>query len=138
MDGTHLTFSDATFDVAYSLSSIEHFGGVPGARQAVAEMARVLRPGGICVVATEWHLEGPPGVEVFSGDDVHAILDMPGLRLVQPIDDRVWQRYESHVVDLDHNALETPHMLVRKTGTVFTSVVAFLERTTGEERVHTR
>ena len=31
MDGRHLAFPDATFDIAYSLSSIEHFGGMAGA-----------------------------------------------------------------------------------------------------------
>ena len=47
MDGRHLEFADGTFDVAYSLSSIEHFGGVPGAVQTLREMARVTKPGGV-------------------------------------------------------------------------------------------
>src|SRR5436190_4928050 len=53
MDGTRLAFSDGTFDVAYSLSSIEHFGGITGAKAALLEMARVLKPGGILALATE-------------------------------------------------------------------------------------
>ncbi len=51
MDGRRLAFADAAFDVAYSLSSIEHFGGFAGARLAVEEMARVLGtwwPDGTC------------------------------------------------------------------------------------------
>ena len=31
MDGRRLAFRDGAFDVVYSLSSIEHFGGMPGA-----------------------------------------------------------------------------------------------------------
>jgi len=43
------------------LSSIEHFGGFAGARQAVEEMARVLKPGGVLALATEWQVSGPSG-----------------------------------------------------------------------------
>ena len=59
MDGRALSFPDDEFDVVYSLSSIEHFGGLSGASQAMREMARVLKPGGVLVVATEYILSGP-------------------------------------------------------------------------------
>ncbi|MGC4081342.1 MAG: class I SAM-dependent methyltransferase [Vicinamibacterales bacterium] len=42
MDGRQLDFPDNSFDIAYSLSSIEHFGGVDGAAQTIREMTRVL------------------------------------------------------------------------------------------------
>ena len=45
MDGRQLAFDNDTFDVTYSLSSIEHFGGVDGAAATIAEMGRVLKPG---------------------------------------------------------------------------------------------
>ena len=45
LDGRYLAFADASFEVVYSLSSIEHFGGLDGAAAAVEEMARVLKPG---------------------------------------------------------------------------------------------
>jgi hypothetical protein len=35
MDGRRLAFRDAAFDVVYSLSSIEHFGGMPGATETI-------------------------------------------------------------------------------------------------------
>ena len=44
---TALPFPDATFDVAYSFKVLAH---VPDIRGAIAEMARVVRPGGIVVV----------------------------------------------------------------------------------------
>lgn len=53
MDARHLEFPDGSFDVAYSLSSIEHFGGPGDIARSAAEMGRVLRPGGIAVVVTE-------------------------------------------------------------------------------------
>jgi SAM-dependent methyltransferase len=53
MDGRSHAFRAGTFDIAYCLSPIEHFGGLPGAVAALAEMARVVRPGGIVALATE-------------------------------------------------------------------------------------
>lgn len=52
-DGTKLGYPDASFDFAWSLSSIEHFGGHDAARRALEEMSRVVRSGGIVAVATE-------------------------------------------------------------------------------------
>jgi SAM-dependent methyltransferase len=128
MNGCQLGFRDATFDVAYSLSSIEHFGGVAGASQAVCEMARVVKPGGLIAIATDWCVDGPGGEEVFTPEEVRRILDIPGLRLVQPIDDRVWNRYQVDVVDVRSTPLKTPHMLLRQGDNVFTSVMVFLNR----------
>jgi SAM-dependent methyltransferase len=129
MDGSALAFADRTFDVVYSLSSVEHFGGVDGARRSVGEMARVLQPGGILALATEWCVRGVAGGEVFSPEDVRRILDHPTLRLVQPIDDRVWDRYDMEPVDLRVDRFQTPHMLLKHDASIFTSVFAFLERT---------
>jgi SAM-dependent methyltransferase len=130
MDGRGLAFRDGTFDVAYSLSSIEHFGGWPGARIAVEEMTRVLVPGGLLVIATEWHVSGPPrpGEDIFEPEQVRALVDLPSLELVEPIDDRVWHRYAGQPVNLRLNRYETPHMLVEIDGTVFTSVLMFLRK----------
>jgi SAM-dependent methyltransferase len=128
MDGRFLAFRDAAFDVAYSLSSIEHFGGWSGARAAVEEMARVVRPRGLVVLATEWCVGGPPRDEVFQPDEFRRLIDVPNLELVEPLDDGVWHRYAGAAVDLRRNPYETPHMLVQIEGTVFTSVVVFLRK----------
>jgi SAM-dependent methyltransferase len=129
MDGRFLSFADASFDVAYSLSSIEHFGGFDGARLAVAEMARVLRPGGLLALATEYSLDGPPHHEAFQPEQVHALIDHPSLALVEPIDEEVWRRFECVPVDLRVNPHQTPHMVVTDLGSVFTSVMMFLRKT---------
>jgi SAM-dependent methyltransferase len=128
MDGRQLAFRGGTFDVAYSLSSIEHFGGLAGAQAAVDEMARVLKPGGVLVVATEYMLSGTPHPEVFLPDQIQALVHRPGLRLLQPIDERVYERYAYAAVDLYKNRFQTPHMVVQMGGTVFTSVMVFLEK----------
>ena len=48
-DGRRLSFADATFDHVYAISVVEHIPG-EGDAACLREMARVLRPGGCCVV----------------------------------------------------------------------------------------
>ena len=48
--------------------------------------------------------------------------------LVQPIDDRVWDRYEMEPVDLRVDRFQTPHMLLKHDAAIFTSVFVFLEK----------
>jgi SAM-dependent methyltransferase len=48
-DGTALAYEDETFDVAYSVSVIEHIPDF-GDGKAMTELARVLRPGGLLVL----------------------------------------------------------------------------------------
>lgn len=128
MNALQLAFRPATFDVAYSLSSIEHFGGLAGATAALDEMARVLKPGGILVLATEYLISGPPHEDVFEAHEVSELVGRPGLRLVQPIDESVYRRYEFVPINLYGNPHQTPHMVVRWNDTVFTTVMAFLEK----------
>jgi SAM-dependent methyltransferase len=128
MDGRRLAFHDHTFDIAYSLSSIEHFGGVDGAAATIREMGRVLKPGGILALATEYVLGGPAHDETFLPGEIARLVDQPGLALVQPIDEGVYQRYEYVAIDLYRNPYQTPHMVVRFNDTVFTTVMVFLRK----------
>jgi SAM-dependent methyltransferase len=129
MDGRRLAFRDASFDVVYSLSSIEHFGGTAGAASAIDEMSRVLRPDGVLVVATEYILSGPSYHEAFLPHEVHTLFTRPDVTLVEPIDEHVYRRFDYRVVDLNRNRHQTPHMVVRDGDAVITSVIAFLKRT---------
>lgn len=128
MDGRQLDFPDNSFDIAYSLSSIEHFGGMEGASQTIREMARVLKPGGILALATEYALAGPRGEDVFQPEEIHALVQQSGLELVEPIDEQVWKRYTTAPVDVVHDPYRTPHMVVHVFDTVFTSVMLFLRK----------
>jgi SAM-dependent methyltransferase len=128
MDGRRLAFRDAAFDIAYSLSSIEHFGGVAGAVATIREMTRVLKPGGVLALATEYVLAGPRHPETFLPDEIRALIDQPGLQLVEPIDESVYRRYTYRAVDLYNSPYQTPHMVVRFGDTVFTTVMIFLRR----------
>jgi SAM-dependent methyltransferase len=129
MDGRSHAFRAGTFDIAYCLSSIEHFGGLRGAVAALSEMTRVVRPGGIVALATEYVLTGPPHEETFQAEAFDELVRRPDLELVQPIDVDVYRRYEHTVVDLHQNPYQSPHMVVRFNDTVFTTVMVFLRRT---------
>jgi SAM-dependent methyltransferase len=128
MDGRELAYPDHTFDVAYSLSSIEHFGGYEGAARTMREMARVIKPGGIVALATEYVLSGPPHEETFQPGEIHALIRDSGLTLVEPIDERVFHRYPMTPVRIQLTPFLSPHMVVQLDDTVFTSVFVFLKK----------
>ena len=69
MNALELDFADDSFDGVFSSSSIEHFGGFGEIRRSIEEIYRVLRPGGVAALATEFRLEGDghgwPGVYLF-------------------------------------------------------------------------
>ena len=74
MDARDLHYEDDSFDAVFSSSSLEHFGTVEDVRYALTEVERVLKPGGIFSVSTEFRLEGDwPGLEgcvMFDGLDI--------------------------------------------------------------------
>jgi SAM-dependent methyltransferase len=53
MDALNIEYPDNSFDIVFSLSSIEHFGQPADIRRAAAEMGRVVKPGGHLVIVTE-------------------------------------------------------------------------------------
>ena len=58
-----------------------------------------------------------------------ALASRPRLQLIEPIDERVYQRYDFVPVDLYKNRFQTPHMVVQMGETVFTTVMLFLQKT---------
>jgi SAM-dependent methyltransferase len=54
-----LSFGDSCFDVAYSISAIEH---TPRPDRAVSEMCRVLRPGGLLLLTCDVEPHGSIGI----------------------------------------------------------------------------
>jgi ubiquinone/menaquinone biosynthesis C-methylase UbiE len=92
-DGTALPFRDDTFDVVYSFSTLLL---VPDIASAIAEMARVTRPGGFVVadLAGRWNLSvhawrwwyrkrGVEPVHGFSRAEADALLQRNGLSVVE-------------------------------------------------------
>ena len=77
MDMRRLDFPDASFDFAYSACAVEHIGEWPDFVRHLAQVHRVLRPGGVYAFTTEFHY-GPetiehPGNYVFSAAFLNAL-----------------------------------------------------------------
>ncbi len=56
-DARCLSYADDTFDRVFSISAIEHIPD-DGDSVAMGEIARVLKPGGICCLTVPWGLHG--------------------------------------------------------------------------------
>jgi len=135
-DARALDFPNASFDVVYSLSSIEHFGGPRDIAAAAREMARVLRSGGHLLLATECFLgrhiadtailqyaarllsggrvcpTATPGhrvTEVFTPAELQRRVIAPtGLDLVQPLSLGVSRRTFENVITFGADGSLTP------------------------------
>lgn len=90
MNGLDLRYEDDSFDGIFSSGSIEHFGELPDIRRSVEEMYRVLKPGGVAAIATEFRLGGPPGIEgtvMFDEGELRSVLlDGMDWELPSPLD----------------------------------------------------
>ncbi|MDA3935278.1 MAG: class I SAM-dependent methyltransferase [Actinomycetota bacterium] len=54
MDATQISYADESFDVLFSCSSLEHFGPTDTINRAQKEAYRILRPGGVYVLAVDY------------------------------------------------------------------------------------
>ena len=158
MDGRRLLYPADTFDGIFSSGSIEHFGDFYDVAAAAYEMGRVLKPGGVLSLSTEYRLAGPPGgigwpgsTLLFSATDLQRfIVEASGLELVDELDHEVSEqtlatpRDISRVID-DRRSRQglapgaavsdatgwddRPHIVLLHEGYVFTSVHLTLRKT---------
>jgi SAM-dependent methyltransferase len=134
-DGTHLPFADGEFDVVYSLSSIEHFGGHEAATQAMREMSRVIRPGGTVCVATELLLQGAEHDEFFTRDELQRyVIEPSGLVPVEQLHESpIPQAMFEDPVWMDGDVTRVPHIVMALGDHRWTSVMLFLRKPTAGE-----
>jgi SAM-dependent methyltransferase len=144
MNGTRLEFPSESFDIAFSFSSIEHFGGKnhSGALKSMREMERVLRPGGVAVVATEYIINNKEHHEFFNERTIYSDLidKMNALRLVEPLDLNITPRtldtvLDFFTVDMNWDKLDIdfkrqhPLILLRVRNILFTSIMLVFQKT---------
>ena len=106
MDGLELRFEDNSFDGIFSSGSIEHFGGLDDIHRSVEEMYRVVRPGGVVALATEFRLAGPPpglpGTVLFDESELRQVLlDDLDWELASPLDFSISDETMASPVDFD-------------------------------------
>jgi SAM-dependent methyltransferase len=104
------------FDGVYSAGSIEHFGSLEAVAAAAEEIGRILKPGGIAALSTEFRLEGPndrgwfdDNCILFTPELLHKyIIEPSGLEPLDPlIGEPSESTYDSRVVLLDFLAKAT-------------------------------
>jgi SAM-dependent methyltransferase len=134
-DGTALTYDDDYFDFAWSLSSIEHFGGHKKAQEAMLEMQRVVRPGGFVAVATEMLLlDELSHPEFFTKSELLSELIAPcqSLQLVDRIDfDTLPVEYLIDQITIPNGADRRRRHVVLNDGAVQWTSVLFFARKMG-------
>lgn len=130
MNGCDLKYPSNCFDIAFSFSSIEHFGSHQAASQSVQEMARVLRPGGTAVITTEVIFNDVPHPEFFLPKELYDFLVHPsGLKLIEAIDFTISPSLLSKPVDLSKDCTNVfPHIVCQDGAVVFTSVIMFMQK----------
>jgi SAM-dependent methyltransferase len=132
MSGLELDFPDCSFDFAYSLSSIEHFGGHREAAQAVREMARVIRPGGVVCVVTELLLSDCASDEFFTVPDLREfVIEASGLEIAESdLDLRISESLLAYpvAVGVESDRISPHIVLSRGPSEVWTSVIVFLRK----------
>ncbi len=91
MNATQLLMPNESVDFVYSVSSIEHFGGLRVALAHVREAARVLKPGGVLAFSTEFVLQSgghalPTGLEgFFTRNTLEWLIVNSGLKRLGPL-----------------------------------------------------
>ncbi len=142
MDALDLRYEDETFDAAYSLSSIEHFGGAAHAARGLAEQRRVVKDGGIVAFTTELIVNEAETLDtdelvLFSKEQLDELCrSLDGLELVEPIDFAVSERtlatarpLAEAMVAAQEGRADYPHLVLETQGRQFTSASVFLRRT---------
>ncbi len=129
MSGLELKFPDASFDIVYTLSSIEHFGGHEAATTAMREMARVTKPGGVACIVSELLLSTEVAPDFFTLPDVREYLvEASDLKLIEPdIDLRISESllaYPSHMGTDPPDA--SPHIVVTGYGDLSATWTSFI------------
>jgi SAM-dependent methyltransferase len=130
MDGRYLLYDSNMFDIVFSFSSIEHFGSRDDIKQAMKEIGRVLKPGGLAVIATEVILNDQSHPEFFRPDELLPCLAEPGgLELVE---DEIDLTISSHLLQqpLQWHEREGvfPHITLQLNNVIFTSVFLALHK----------
>jgi SAM-dependent methyltransferase len=140
MNALDLRFEDGMFDAVFSLSSIEHFGGKDGAAKALCEMARVLKPAGIAMLATELIVNdapefSAPDLHLFTPDSLLETISRSPLRLVEPMNFSIStatlatrRQLKEVISEAERQVWTFPHIVLSHEGREFTSVSVCLRK----------
>lgn len=119
VDGRDLPYENNSFDGIFSCSSLEHFGDEADIRKAIEEACRVLKPGGIAAISTEFKISGNgdgfANVQLFDKDRLERVwLENLDWELVEPVeyelDDTTFIDFERSIHDPEYQKVAHPHI----------------------------
>lgn len=119
VDGRDLPYEDNSMDAVFSCSSLEHFGDESDIRKAIEEACRVLKPGGVAAISSEFKISGEGygfhNVQLFDKERLERVWmkDIPwklqgdlDLRL----DDTEYIDFERSIHDEEYKKIAHPHI----------------------------
>lgn len=131
VDGRDLPYEDNSFDAIFSCSSIEHFGDEAEVRKSIEEAYRVLKPGGVAAISTEYKISGVGdffhNVQLFDEERLNKIwLDGIGWKLYENIDyeldDTEYIDFERSIHDDKYREIAHPHIKLDNGSFKWTSI----------------
>jgi len=119
VDGRDLPYEDNSMDAVFSCSSLEHFGSEADIRKAVEEACRVLKPGGVAAISSEYKIEGHgdgfANVQLFDEERLKKVW-FDGIpwtlqgKLDLKLDDTVYIDFEKSIHDNEYKKTAHPHI----------------------------
>lgn len=130
MNAMDLQFEPDSFDYVFSISSIEHFGSRDNIQKSMQEIERVLKPGGIAAISTEYILNRDGNHhEFFTFDELQThMIKSHNMELIGPLDLRLSKQDLRHMLDFEVN-MNKPISIIFKTGPlIFTPLLLFFRK----------
>jgi SAM-dependent methyltransferase len=119
VDGRELPYEDNSFDGIFSCSSIEHFGNEAAIRQSIEEVCRVLKPGGVAAISSEYKIsgdgEGFANVQLFDRERIQRVW-LDGIPweakdfLDETLDNTDYIDFERSIHDTSYQQSAHPHI----------------------------
>lgn len=126
-DMLDLPYEDNTFDGVFSSGSIEHVGLFEDVQTAIKEMVRVVKPGGVISLSTEWKVSGDghgwdPNVLLFDHETLkHYLIEPSGCTCDELIVPEL-DIEPASFIDIVRGRRPEIEMVLEHEGYVFTSV----------------
>ncbi len=128
MAGQDLKFESDTFDFVFSFSSIEHFGR-ENILKTMAEIERVLKPGGVACITTEYIINETSNDEYFNAEDLKRyMLDSHKMRLIEEIDYSLSHQTASHTLKLTDKKTHPFELIFDSAGVIYLPLLLFFRK----------
>lgn len=125
LDPSGLPFSTGAFDFACAVGTPQLFLQRQDAARSLAELGRIVKPGGSIIVSADVVLDGAATDHALQPDELVDLLDAAGLQLAADLDLTLTPRTLEGWSD---GGIAEPHLILERNGRPVTSAVLVLRR----------